>query len=163
MQHLIFSTLCMCLVATQSVALSCIRPDIARTFNNAADLPYDITILIGRIVAEEDAFNGAGAAGLARHSAFHKGTFAGYQIGPNGRSADLTTAITVEKGCIASWCGDVPSDPETIFFTSSAQGIGEDGLLATFGACGGDAFPATAANMETLQSCLSGGPCTLAN
>lgn len=140
-------------IASQAVALSCMRPNIARTFNwvNEASDVYIMGLGVltpkGRIPKYQQ--------GQARHiSSQFKGVF----FKPTGKTEELTLLVTVDAICFASWCGGYPETDENmlVFFKKTKTGY----RLESNPCSGNYKISPTPKEMKLLQKCLRRGGCT---
>jgi hypothetical protein len=141
-------------LASQVSALSCLRPNVAKTFNQLQQVEDVYRIGVGkiRLTAAVHKFEG----GKPRTT---KAEFRGKFLGLNGLVAEQRLAITIQTHCLAHWCGGIPQDStieHLVFLRQSPtgevldMGACPDGILST----------PTGLRVETLQSCLRRGKCT---
>ena len=140
-------------LASQAVALSCLPPNIARTFNQANEAPdvyvmgLGILTVTGPIPKYKE--------GKPRHvTAQFKGAF----LGASGQSAEQDLDVTVDAICYASWCGGFPqSDEKMIAFLKKT----ETGYRLETNPCGGHfKIAPTPKEIRLLRKCLTQGGCS---
>lgn len=125
-------------------ALSCMAPDIVRSYEYAAAQDEIYFLLRGSITLTEGATRPEGRGptvpgdtveilldpvqGSFRGEIFHEGTFVPFD-----------SPIEVRLNCIVEWCGQYPDVEDALYFVSAAEG--NLGLSVEMPACGGTRFP----------------------
>lgn len=143
------------LLASDAVALSCLRPDVARTFNNANDIVEPVYILRGTLTFDERLMP-QGVVNEPRDPAPVPALFKGLGLTLDGFTARFERPVTLQPQCAGPWCGSAVSGQEAIVF---ATVLGDD-ILINVGACGGQIFYDPTPQMEaTLTSCIRGEAC----
>lgn len=143
-----------CLSASQAGALSCMRPNLAETFNRlqASDDIYNIAVGTLRITGKIPPY----VEGRPRSVSAE---FSGRFMGLNGLGKPQTRALTLKTHCVAHWCGGIPNDAGTeqlLFLRQS-----DNGPVLDFGACPeGNVSSVTQSRLDLLQSCLKRGECS---
>lgn len=143
-------------VSGQAHALSCMQPDIERSFNAWVDSENTYYIGVGSLMATEplpkiEPYHGHGDREPIPSVLYQ---FSGYLLAPD-RRVPMEMPITVEVGCIASWCGGFPRDGETKLM--ALEGTDVNDLTLTISACPGTRFPAA---VETkVAECFRAGRC----
>jgi hypothetical protein len=159
------------LTAGSADALSCLRPNIARTFNDLSASDRSYFMALGhleqtgkRIPMRSDppkVANGEEQPVLdigIPHEV--PARFSGKMFGATGLSDEITLDLKVDEICLASWCGSFPeTDDEILVFIERTE---VDYRLRS-GPCEGDFKVApTEAELALLQSCLKAGQCSKA-
>lgn len=149
-------------LAGPALSLSCLMPHMGERYNMAAESEAVYVLAEGRLSSAaplpEIPQPGPVEAGPREHvivSALLD--FSGRHLGI-AADGDLQAPVTVEIGCIASWCGDFPALEERALFFFRRDA--EKGLVLDAGACPGEVFPApTARQINVLRSCMQNGLC----
>ena len=131
-------------------ALSCARPDVARSFHIANKASETYLIVLGEIE-----YLGKSLRKSTRPET-RKARLRARAITRTGFSAWLDRDITVNITCAGPWCGSIPQGERLlIFLRQSAAGDVIDAQP-----CAQFVFTDPGqAEMRTLRSCLSGGHC----
>ncbi|SEW45544.1 hypothetical protein SAMN04488515_3350 [Cognatiyoonia koreensis] len=142
--------------AGQAAALSCLRPDPVRSFQQFKDAPEAYHILYGTLSFDENLMP-QGVVNEERNPPPVTAQFVGKGLTSEGFSVDLDRAITLQPICAGPWCGSIASDVPYLMF---AQVEGPAITLA-IPACGGTAFAdPTVADLDQMTRCLTGGSCS---
>ena len=156
MHRLILVLICL-LMPGLAQALSCARPDFARSFDEFHAAPERYWLVYGTIapaapLPEVKAKDGAEEAVFT--APFH---LDGQRLTGHGLSGRMSTAIKVEVGCWLEWCGGFPDLPQkTLMFLREDA----DGLVLSIGPCGGPFHHgATRAQVDVMDRCISKGAC----
>lgn len=124
LRHLAFAIAL--LAAGPAAALTCMRPEIANSFERADTRPEPFVIALGRLIR-----TGADVPGdvpttggqLDRMPYQFPARFEGRLAGANGFMTERGFDVTVEIGCISAWCGgESLSDYGLYFFRHDEQG-----------------------------------------
>ena len=140
------------LAAGQAAALSCLRPNVARTFNWHQESADRYTLGIGRVIVPGEV--PAYVEGQPREM---PARFSGRLMGRRGPGAPVEMPITVRATCIASWCGGFPEGDGALIVYLKATPAGR---VLEVGPCPGDLEPTSPAREAMLQRCLQRGACT---
>ena len=158
MKRILLALLCTGLAAP-AWSLSCIRPDIVRTFEEARDSDAGFWIVRGRIIADGPvATPEPDANGRYKDNAVAKtpAQFVGVGLRPNGEFADFKRDITLSVSCIAHWCGSPPLDTDVF----AAIEVKDSGPELQVDACSSRVMPYSEDGEKRLLQCLSDGICT---
>ena len=151
-RFLIAATLCS-IFASQALALSCMRPNIARTFNWVNEAP-DVYVM-GMGVLTPKGRIPKHRKGKTRHiSSQFKGVF----FGIKENTPEQTVPVTVDALCFASWCGGYPETTENtlVFFKKT-----DTGYRLESNPCGGHyKIAPTRKEIKLLQKCFRRDGCT---
>ena len=151
MKYLTTLTFAMTLIASQAAALSCIRPDVARTFQNVAAAEERFVVLFGSFdfppQRRQPVSNDAEPQQVVA-------TFEDQGLGAAGFVATQPKPVTLQTACAGPWCGGFPTPGQTIlaFIEQTDQGD-----VLTLSACGGLVFDADTAPI--VEACMRGEPC----
>jgi len=151
--------LLLAMLSTQAQALSCQRPDVARSFHAISDAEVTYHALRGQLNFDPSLMpnsyvqDGASPAPVPAQ-------FQGFGLTLAGFDQPISAAITLKPDCSGPWCGSMrPSQDVLIFVQKTASGYS---LEIT--PCSGMIFEAPSDVMvETLVSCLNGKACKIAN
>jgi len=144
MKNAVFTAVAFALLAGPAAALSCMAPDIVRSYEYAADQDEIYFLFKGNISLVEDQEMPTGRTDL-RSSAPAEvslepvyGSFVG-EIFNEGAFVPYEATMEVQVECVASWCGSYPDEDEALYFVSAA----ESNLWFNLGMspCGGTRFP----------------------
>ncbi|MDU8929559.1 hypothetical protein RXV86_19385 [Alisedimentitalea sp. MJ-SS2] len=133
-----------------ALALSCARPDMARSFQFADDAEGTYHLLLGEIEYTESKLLAPTEPETLKARLRARG------ITRTGFSAWIDRDVTVNITCAGPWCGSVPENERLLIF------LRQDGADWVIDAppCGGFVFVDPGqAEMRILRSCLSGGSC----
>lgn len=153
---LLLAALLFGLSAPPAEALSCRRPDVARSFQAADTSPERYVVVLGQLDfdATPPPKTRPGQPPQPRRL---RARLQGRGVTPTGFGAWVDRDITVEITCVSAWCGSVPKFEQMLMFLRQSG----NGLTLEAGPCPQFHFPSpTAADLATLRRCLSGAPCT---
>ncbi len=139
-------------LATQAMALSCMPPNIAHTFNYLHASPKTYVMGLGKITAMETIPEYV--RGEERHiSAEFKGVF----LGTSGRTKQQSLLLTVDTTCVSVWCGNFPkTDKQMLVFLQKT----DVGYQMESSPCGGHfKISPTSKDIRTLKQCLKNNGC----
>ncbi|MBM2575881.1 hypothetical protein JQC91_06160 [Jannaschia sp. Os4] len=145
--------LLLALAAQPAHALSCLRPEPARTFAEADASPAGYRIARGTLAPPEGwtapASEDPGAPDRRGYAV--EATGALRFATRDGWSAPRPVRVTIEVGCVAHWCGAPPAG-EAVLFLRDAGGT----LVLDEAACPMWSFPATPEVLAELRRCVRG-------
>lgn len=156
MKRSVLSASMLMLVASQAAALSCMRPDVARSFNFAAEADESYSVFMGTFEYEQvqrprggDIFNPEGYDIPAR--------FTGQGLGADGFGAIEPVNVTISVQCSASWCGGPPPlQTQTLAFVERTSA----GYVLKADACNSSYFsPVLVEDLDRVESCMRGTGC----
>ena len=142
-------------IAGQATALSCMRPDPIRTFQELAAAEERYFVLSGTLTFDQSLLPEP-VSQLPEDDLTVPAQFTGKGLTQDGFVNDYVSPINLQITCAGPWCGTVESGTEAVFFVQATQ------PLATVIAdpCGGMIFPRISdAEKEMLTSCLAGNRC----
>ena len=116
------------LFGSQVHALSCMRPNIAATFNllQKSDLTYRIAVGTIQLTQKPPRY----VEGKPRRV---RAKFQGRFVGLNGLGSYQSLPISVQTHCVAHWCGGFPDKPKQKFLMFLQRD--GDGNTLTIDAC----------------------------
>ena len=149
-----------CVAASQSAALSCMRPDVAQSFRMAAASEDVYIVLLGQFnfaplpSTQTDDIN-------APREVSGPATFTGQYLGAEGFQDAPMFDMTIAVTCAGPWCGGIaPSDDSYLAFVQQTA----DGYVLAVDPCGTSAFAnPTPEQIATVESCMNGDPCEPSN
>lgn len=153
MKRLGLTAMFLAVLASQASALSCLPPNIARTFNQVNDAPDVYVMGLGVLTATGQIPKYK--EGKPRHiSAQFKAVF----LGTSGLSAEQDMAVTVDAICYASWCGGFPKTDEKMIAFLKKTGAGY--RLESNPCDGHFKIAPSPKEIRLLQKCLKRGGCS---
>ena len=158
MRQFLLAFMLMC-AASQAHALSCIRPEIERSFNRWVDSENSYYIGVGTLSpvgAVPDIPNATQQNDFDRREPITMAyTFTGRLL-DGGRGVPVDMPITVSVSCLASWCGNFPAAGANGLM--ALRGTEVASLTLDMNACPGSIFPAE--TETTVSACIREGRCT---
>lgn len=143
--------------ATQSVALSCLAPDVARSFTQAANAEERYIILLGTFAFEEAGEEAGKGRPSARQDAEFQSDFDGQYLTQDGFQTAPTLAVDLRFTCAGIWCGTMQSyGAQVLAFVEQTDA----GYTLDIGPCGGQAFTdPTPEQVNQVVACMRGDTC----
>lgn len=142
------------LAAGPAQALSCLAPDVARSFEEANNAEVRYMVLHGTLdrgtptLPEQDLTNPDPV--VQRLPARVRGM----ALTPEGFSAAVQAQITLELGCTGPWCASLPENGDVLAFIE----LTNNGPMLRLSACGGHLFAdPTEAQIALIASCQASG------
>lgn len=144
------------LIANQSVALSCMRPDPIDSFQRFAAAPERYFVLYGTLTFDEDLLPETDMINQTRDPDPIPGRFVGKGLTQDGFTSDYIGSVNLQVTCAGPWCGGAASGGEAVFFVPFTEP--PVSLIAE--PCGSMIFPEPSqATLDMLTSCMQGGTC----
>lgn len=138
-------------LSSQASALSCLRPDVARTFQQIAAAEERYVVLLGEFefVAPPDqpVSNDAQSQQVVAQ-------FSGSALGAAGFVDTAPIDVKLQTSCAGPWCGGFPA-PQTDVLAFVE--LNPQGYVLSLGACGGTVFAAETAPI--VAACMRGEAC----
>ncbi len=132
--------------ATEASALSCLRPDPARSFNNAANATEVYHVYLGSLTLETPLAKGESAIAVFQGQGLLKTGFA--SIGER--------RFSVVSRCAAEWCGALETGTTALFFGRVSEGQ----TIIDVTPCENWVFAnPTQETVTTIEACMRGEPC----
>lgn len=158
MKYLPFA-LAACMAASAPAwSLSCMRPDIIRTYEAARDSDAGFWIVQGEIFTDQPiALPKPDASGRYKDgtSASTPIVFSGLGLLPDGMYKGFAQNITLTLTCVAHWCGSAPLD-QKVFVAIEVKDTGPELLLDP---CNSRVVPYTEEANQRLLACVRNGDC----
>lgn len=156
MKHIAVLSAAITLIASEAVALSCLAPDVARSFERAAQAEERYLIMLGTFEFGEVPSSDTGDINNPREVSV-RSEFQGQYLTENGFQAAPPLAVEIAFTCAAAWCGGMASDgAQVLAFVEQTNA----GYTLNVGPCGGQAFrEPNATQIEQVLSCMSGDIC----
>lgn len=151
MNRFIVASLIALVAAGPAQALSCMRPDAARAFQEYAAADETYSVLMGTFdftapPPQEFSNDAVGQSVTAR--------FTGQGLAADGFGRVAPMDVTLETLCFGPWCGGFPRSGENVLaFVEHTP----DGYVARLGPCGGTLFDVQTASV--VASCMRGNTC----
>ena len=155
--RLVLTTALICLTATQSLALSCLRPDPVETFQRLAAAEEAYFVLRGALTFDENALPpGVGSNDMAQPDPI-PGFFVGTGLTKEGFTSDYVSNVLLQVNCAGPWCGSAQSNVDAVWFVP----FSDPPAVLQADPCGSMTFynPSDAV-IGMLESCMAGGTCT---
>lgn len=149
------------LIAGQANALSCLRPDPARTFQAAADSTDTYVVLRGSLSFDEKLMPEFDGMSWPGELPTVPALFQGMALGPDGFTIRYQTELLLQPSCAGPWCGGMyPSDDAIAFARDNGAGV----YVIDLGPCPMWVYDTPdAVVVGTITQCMSGGLCSPAN
>lgn len=145
-------------VAGPAAALSCIRPDVARSYQQAADAEEEYVILLGTFSMDRSALNPPrprANPNLAK-SVSVPAKFSGKFLGRDGFVRDWQGPVKVTAQCFGPWCAGAPPAAQILAFVQKTN----EGYHLALSPCGGFAYAnPTPKMLNVVKTCHASGPC----
>jgi hypothetical protein len=160
MKHLTLKTLSLIgaalLAAGPAMALSCLRPDPAATFQSASASTDVYVVLRGSFAFDAGLMPAFDGNPVDTEPAPVAALFSGNALGPDGFTLPYETELLLQPSCAGPWCGGLVPTGDAIAF---ARDNGEGVYVIDLGPCGGSVFEPTDDTVATIVQCMTGGAC----
>ena len=148
----------LCALTGPALALSCLPPDVARTYQQAAEAEEAYIVVHARLEFNADALprtDWQDQAASPPHTLI-PARMTGQALTKTGFDLPFDRAITLDAQCFGPWCaGATPGTAYLAFLERRA-----DGYLLALDPCGGMGFADPDADaLLRVQTCFNGGPC----
>lgn len=153
MKPMIAASLALLLSVTQAQALSCLRSDVARTFAWASEADERYVVLLGAFGFTQPPPNQS--EGFDANPEQLEATFEGQYLGADRFVSGPPLDVTLSFECLGPWCGSVTSGEDILAFVEQTS----DGFILRVDPCFSTVLLADAVNVQTVESCMRGGPC----
>ncbi|MEM6938512.1 MAG: hypothetical protein AAF943_13870 [Pseudomonadota bacterium] len=146
--------------STPAFALSCLAPEVARSYDRFAADPADYVIVRGRISLE-----GKLPRALSPSQSFPDVTLVparlvGKSLTQEGFRLPFDKELTLEVSCLGPWCGSLADGEDVLAFVRRSEGA----YYLAVPPCGGSAFGAPkAAQIKRVKLCHQRGVCPSVN
>lgn len=153
-----FILICLAILAAGPAhALSCMRPDAVRMFEQARDADTAFYIVKGEIEFLEPPNT---PPRNAKRPALTRAQISGQALSSSGFNAPFDLEVTVKASCLGPWCGS-PNDLSGARLM--AIEVGPTKLTLNIGPCGGDQVNWDQEAEDRLLACHLAGTCTVAD
>ncbi|MGR3585542.1 MAG: hypothetical protein ACU0B8_14860, partial [Pseudooceanicola nanhaiensis] len=143
-------------LAGQAMALSCLRPDVARTYAEAAEAEAAYVVVHGELDFDAGDMPPAEVTEPAPESRELRATLHGKGLTEGGFDTPFTRPITLEAQCLGPWCAQAEPGVEVLAFVETTG----DGYRLTITPCGGMAFQEPSeADIDRVVACYQGKAC----
>lgn len=142
-------------LATPAVSLSCLRPDVARSYKQAAEAEESYLVVHGTLTFDETELPEA-VGNESPPGTRIRAQMAGKALSQSGFDHPFDRQITLDVRCFGPWCGGAASGIPYLAFVER----GEDGYTLTVDPCGSLGFPEPTEDMlRQVKTCFDGGKC----
>ncbi|TDL79374.1 hypothetical protein E2L08_10125 [Palleronia sediminis] len=141
-------------IAGPALSLSCLAPDVARSFKTAAGSDETYAIVLGAF-----AFDAATPPfdGTALDEASIPAQFEGELLAEDGFTRAISGPITLQVSCETGICGTIASGERVLAFVRESTA----GPVVELGPCPQWVFPTPESRqIARVIDCATGGPCT---
>ncbi len=129
-------------------ALSCLRPDVARSFTQAAEAEAVYSVVLGTFRGGAD----------VEPPATLTVQFDGRALSDTGFDLPFAAPVSVEITCLSAWCGYAPADDVTTL--AFLRWDGEGGYVLSESACPQWSFgDPNHADVARVVACMQGQSC----
>ncbi|MEM6303423.1 MAG: hypothetical protein AAF744_01810 [Pseudomonadota bacterium] len=144
------------LLPLEALALSCMEPSIARTFQQTSDAAQDYLIVEGRLTLDvrdlpKTNFGTPSRQPLTLVTAH----LTGKSLSASGFNVPFERDITLEVACFGPWCGSARNGEEVLAFVKRDG----DTYALAIDPCGGDVFANQPKLRRQAMACARGGAC----
>lgn len=153
MKHLL--TVALVVFAGQAQALSCLRPDVARTFEWAAEAEESYVVLLGRFDFETPDLRSD--RNLNPQEVRSAARFSGQSLSVEGFQDNVPLDVTIVFSCLASWCGSMDqNNSDVLAFVERTP----EGYVLSVGPCFDTVFDRVdATQIARVEACMRGEAC----
>lgn len=141
------------LMTGQAQALSCLPPDVARTFTWASKADERFVVLLGRFTHDADPL--VPGSGSEKTTLEVAGTFNGQYLGADGFTNAPTLDVQLNMNCLGPWCGTLGNDEELLAFIK----VTEAGYILDLDLCYSTTFAPSPENAARAEACMNGQAC----
>lgn len=142
--------------ASQSTALSCLRPHVATSFHNASQSDDVYSVVHGRFTFDENLLPRFPAQPGQRVDPI-TARFQGQSLSNEGFVQPVQTQITLQPACAGSWCGQLTSGQQVLAFVQHDDRMG---LTLTLDPCSWSVFPEPdREDLQQVVACIQGATC----
>ena len=147
------------LTAGPALALSCLAPDITRTYQQAAEAVETYIVVYGQLSFDEDQLPVVDYSNQmdTPPDTLIPARINGKSLTLGGFSTDFDMPITLNAKCFGPWCAQPKSDVPYLAFLERT----DDGYTLVLDPCGGFGFARPSeATRQKVAVCFQGGACT---
>lgn len=141
----------------QAMALSCLRPSVERSFEEASAAAEDYVVVAGRVTLDtrklpKSHSNNQNPPRMTRV----KGVLTGRALNKQGFKVPFDRPVSFEVLCFGPWCGSLQNGGEVLAFVRRDA----RGYALEVSPCGGRVFQTPKpAMLRKVQACFSRGSC----
>jgi len=148
----------LCALTGPALALSCLPPDAARTYQQAAEAEEAYIVVHARLEFDAAALprtDWQDQAASPPHTLI-PARMTGQALTKTGFDLPFDRPITLDAQCFGPWCAGATPGTSYLAFLKRT----EDGYLLALDPCGGMGFAdPTPENLRRVETCYSGGIC----
>ncbi|WP_375688697.1 hypothetical protein [Pseudooceanicola sp. LIPI14-2-Ac024] len=143
-------------VAGPALALSCARPDVTRSFQEAAAAETAYVIVHGTLDFDAAALPEQDLTQPGPESTPVAARIEGLALTPKGFSIPFDQPVTLDVQCLGPWCAGAEPGSDVLAFVERD----DTGFTLRLSPCPGTAFFApSAADLQRVTACLQGRNC----
>lgn len=144
------------LAAGPAAALSCLRPDVARTYQKASEAEQAYVVVTGALRFDEARLPRDDGTNRDRRVVTIPARLEGTSLSRSGFTTPFTRNITLEVNCFGPWCGGAQSGVEYLVFLEKHGRT----LVMVADPCGSWSFPEPSAEqVKQVETCVGGLEC----
>lgn len=145
------------LLATPALSLSCLPPDVARSFKDAAEAEQAYVVVHGTLSFDEALLPESAQQDQNPPNVEIPARLTGKSLSNSGFTTDFDRPITLRAVCFGPWCGRTAAGGEHLAFVEQT----ESGYVLTLTPCGDYSFAEpTPAMVKKAAACFKGRNCT---
>ncbi len=150
------TSMALVLAAGPALALSCLRPDVARTYNQASEAEQAYVVVTGALRFDAARLPENDGTSQDRRVVTIPARLEGTSLSRAGFTTPFARDISLEVSCFGPWCGGAQSGVEYLVFLEKR---GRDYVMVA-DPCGSWAFPEPSAEqVEQVEACIGGLEC----
>ena len=150
------TSMALVLAAGPALALSCLRPDVARTYSQASEAEQAYVVVRGELRFDEARLPENGGTNQDRRVVTIPARLEGKSLSRAGFTTPFARDITLEVSCLGPWCGGAQSGVEYLAFLEKHG----RNLVMVAEPCGSWAFPEPSAEqVKQVETCMGGLEC----
>ncbi|QFT91643.1 hypothetical protein FIU86_02235 [Roseovarius sp. THAF9] len=144
------------LAAGPVLALSCLRPDVARTYSQASEAEQAYVVVTGELRFDEARLPKNDGTNKDRRNVTIPARLEGRSLSRAGFTTPFARDITLEVRCFGPWCGGARSGVEYLVFLEKHG----RNLVMVADPCGSWAFlEPSPAQVKQVETCIGGLEC----
>lgn len=150
MKHIILTTTLCALTATQAMALSCVKPDVANAFKGAMASDLNYVVLKGTFAFTPPAKTQKPQAETI------EAEFSGRLLTDQGFTQQVAAPLTINLTCAGEWCADMSPNTSYVTFVENR----DSKLVLDVSPCYALTFKELPIEeIKRLENCAQGGAC----
>ena len=150
----------LCLTAGPGLALSCMAPDVAKTYARAAEADESYVVVRGRLTFDATQLpktDWQNQQATPPHTPI-AARITGQALSLTGFDLPFERDITLDVQCFGPWCAGAAPETDYLGFLEQR----ETGYVLVLDPCGGMGFAnPTPEMLDRVKTCFQGGPCVL--